>query len=118
MQTKEQFELRIKWIEDNINLYNGYKQDAIIQRFNELRNELKKTIDGLDLKFYTWDDFYFNSDKLDFKAYDSYAIKRLKFYQDNLLFKELIDLLDDNYNLVMEIINQCQKEDDDLYIII
>ena len=108
MQSKEQFDSRIKWLNDNISKYEGYKKQAVIERFNELRNELKKTINSLDLKFRyndILDEFCYYSHKLNLDKVDFYDIEKINFYKDSLLFKELIDLIDNNNHLSEELIN-------------
>lgn len=41
MESKEQFDLQMQWLDKELERYNNYKKEAVIERFNQLRNILK-----------------------------------------------------------------------------
>lgn len=41
MRSKEQFDLQMQWLDKELERYNNYKKEAVIERFNQLRSILK-----------------------------------------------------------------------------
>lgn len=98
MESKEQYELRIKWIDKELERYNNYIKEAVIERFNQLRSILKEEIKDLDLTMACdsfWGTLTFTSKKLNLDRDELDKVIRLSIYSKNLIFRELIDLIED-----------------------
>lgn len=101
MRSKEQFNLQIQWLDKELERYNNYKKEAVIERFNQLRNVLKEELKDVDLtmicdKF--WGELTFTSENLNLDKDSFIAVSRLSLYRKNLQFRELIDLIEDHRN--------------------
>lgn len=99
MRSKEQFNLQMQWLDKELERYNNYKKEAVIERFNQLRSVLKQELKDVDLtmicdKF--WGELTFTSENLNLDKGGIIAVIKLSLYRKNLIFRELIDLIEDH----------------------
>lgn len=99
MRSKEQFNLQMQWLDKELEIYNGYKKEAVIERFNQLRSVLKQELKDVDLTMIYdtfWGELTFTSENLNLDKNSFIAVARLSLYRKNLIFRELIDLIEDH----------------------
>lgn len=96
----------MQWLDKELERYNNYKKEAVIERFNDLRSVLKEEIKDLDLTI-TYDTFWselkFSSIKLNLNKILFIDENKISLYNENLRFKELIDLIEEYYIYFMEL---------------
>lgn len=101
MRSREQFDLQMQWLDKELERYNNYKKEAVIERFNDLRSVLKEEIKDLDLTIAYdpfGDELNFLSKKLNLDKDGFDVVVRSSIYKQNPTFIELINLIEDYTN--------------------
>lgn len=99
MRSKEQFNLQIQWLDKELERYNNYKKEAVIERFNQLRSVLKEELKDVDLVFvysFIHDKICYFSLKLGINNSFYFTIfKDPSKYKNNSYLEELINLVEE-----------------------